>query len=371
MNQPFPEKIPGKPRILVAPLDWGLGHATRCIPLIRQLIAQEAEVWLAGEGSQENLLRAEFPNLSFITLKGYGIKYANSKTGLLTAMLRQVPGIIKSIKLEHEWLKQAVEKYGFDGLISDNRYGLWHAKLKCIFMTHQLTIKSPLGKWSESLLQNRNYRYINHFHECWVPDLPGKANLAGELSHPFKNPAIPTRWIGPLSRFSYNGKKEKPGKLLILLSGPEPQRSIFENIIINELAHYDKEVVMVRGLPGHPAIIPSTNNLKVFNHLSSDQLAEEIESAEWVISRSGYSSVMDLLCMRKKTILVPTPGQTEQEYLGLYLGNKKMILCIQQQNFSLEKSLAFAKDFHYEFLPDIIETEMQGAASAFIKSVLG
>lgn len=230
MNPHFGAKMPGKsrlnagkPRILVAPLDWGLGHATRCIPLIKAFLTKGAAIWLAGEGAQETLLRSEFPDLPFLQLPGYRIRYAKTSRGLVWKMIQQAPKMKKAIRAEHQWLQQAVEEYGFDAVLSDNRYGLYHSNIPCIFMTHQLLIKSSLGALSEKILQHRNYRYINRFTECWVPDDPGGNNLAGELSHPAVRPAIPLRYTGPLSRFSITEKGAAaaitPGHLLFILSG--------------------------------------------------------------------------------------------------------------------------------------------------------
>ena len=143
------------PRILVAPLDWGLGHATRCIPVIRELLHLETEVWLAGEAAQENLLKAEFPELPFLLLPGYRIHYARSGIGFLKNIFFQIPKILKAIKQENAWLKKMVNKHGFNGVIADNRYGLYHSTIPSVFITHQLTIKSSLGKWTEKFSQKK------------------------------------------------------------------------------------------------------------------------------------------------------------------------------------------------------------------------
>jgi UDP-N-acetylglucosamine transferase subunit ALG13 len=360
MNQPETDKkqgnshLPGRQlRILVAPLDWGLGHATRCIPIIRELLAQGCSVWLAGEGNQEQLLKTEFPNLPFLPLKGYRIKYAKTKRGLIWQLIRQWPKMKKTIRSEHNWLQSMVAAHHFDGVISDNRYGLYHTGIPSIFITHQLHIKSPFGKWTEKIVQKRNYRFINKFTACWVPDNETTNSLAGELSHPSLLPAVPIHYIGLLSRF--NKKKiaatisaERKNHLLILLSGPEPQRSILEGRIINEIVHYIGTTTLVRGLPGEGSLLPSTNMIKLYNHLPTDELAIAIAEAEIVISRSGYSSVMDLLVMQKRTILIPTPGQTEQEYLGAYLQENQLGLCVTQNNFNLTESLKLANEFAYK-----------------------
>src|SRR4026207_989463 len=200
-------------KLLVAPLDWGLGHATRCVPVIRDLLSIGSEVWLAGEGAQEKLLREEFSSLSFLPLKGYRIKYA--KAGLTSKLLLQIPSILRSIKEENKWLKEQIIKYRFDAVVSDNRYGLHHEKVFSVLITHQLCIKSSLGKWSEGFLQKWNYKLIDRFNECWIPDVEGVNNLAGELSHPSKFPGIPVKYIGPLSRFQRREIEERKDHLLI------------------------------------------------------------------------------------------------------------------------------------------------------------
>jgi uncharacterized protein (TIGR00661 family) len=338
-----------KPRILVAPLDWGLGHATRCIPVVRELLAQNCEVLLAGEGAQEKLLRLEFPELTFLPLKGYRIKYATSAGGLVWKIVSQLPSMARSIKVENKWLKKAVKDFNIHAVISDNRFGLHHSSVPCIFITHQLLIKSPFGKWTERILQKRNYRHINHFTQCWVPDLPGHKNLAGELSHPKKMPTVPVHYIGTLSRFNNLSSAKKKGHLLITLSGPEPQRTIFENIILRDIVKYEGTATVVRGLPGNISLLPSTNQLKIYNHLAADQLNEEMQQADFVISRSGYSTAMDLAALKKKSILVPTPGQTEQEFLANRFMQKEITYCAHQQHFSLPVELGKASLFPHQW----------------------
>jgi len=336
-------------KLLVAPLDWGLGHATRCVPVIRDLLNNSCEVWLAGEGAQEKLLREEFPSLTFLPLKGYRIKYG--KSGLTTKILLQIPAILRSIKEENVWLKEQVGKYGFDAVISDNRYGLYHQDILSVFITHQLCIKSSLGDWSEKILQKWNYKFIDRFDECWVPDEERENNLAGELSHPVKLPSIPVKYIGPLSRFEKKNIGEIKDHLLIVLSGPEPQRTILENRIIDQIVNYPATATIVRGLPGEKNIIPSTNTICFYNHLSLEELNNEVMKAEFVISRTGYSTIMDIAALQKKSILVPTPGQTEQEYLAGHLMKKQFAFCVDQNRFSLLKNIEEARKFGYVFSP--------------------
>jgi uncharacterized protein (TIGR00661 family) len=359
-----------KLRILVAPLDWGLGHATRCIPIISELVKQGCDVQLAGEGAQEQLLKQEFPDLAFLPLKGYRVRYSRS-SAMVWNMLGQSSKIIKAIKDEHLWLKERVDEHGFDAVISDNRYGLYHDKIPCIFITHQLTIKTPVGKWAEKFLQAKNYKYINRFSACWVPDYEGDDNLAGDLSHPARKPAIPINYIGPLSRFDApaDSPSASSGHLLIILSGPEPQRTLFEDKIVKDIAHYDRSATVVRGLPGSAKIIPSTNSIRIYNHLPGRELNKEMNEASFIISRSGYSTVMDVTKVQKKAVLVPTPGQTEQEYLAHYLAEKKIAASTSQKTFSIPSALQLAESFPYVTPAIEPQNSLTGVVAEFVQAL--
>lgn len=343
------EKDYRKPRILVAPLDWGLGHATRCIPVIYELIRQDAEIWLAGAGAQRKLLAQEFPQLPFLPLKGYGVKLSRSASGLGLRLLLQIPRILKRVKEENHWLAQQVADHGLDAIISDNRFGLYHPSIPSVFITHQLGIRSPFGKWTEGPLQRFNYRFLDRFTECWVPDAASANNLAGELSHPAKKPAIPIHYIGALSRLKKSATTTFKDRLFISLSGPEPQRSLLEDRMIQDISHYTGTAVILRGLPEEINIIPSTNDIRFYNHLATDEFNKEMEQAEVIISRSGYSTVMDIAALQKRSILIPTPGQTEQEYLAKYLAGRGLAITRSQAEFSLPEALLEAKQLEPGF----------------------
>lgn len=358
-----------KPRLLVAPLDWGLGHATRCIPVIKELLVQDCEVWIASQGPQKRLLELEFPGLSFLDLEGYGIRYARSGASLSLKILGQGRKILKAIRHENAWLKQIVRENPFDAVISDNRYGLYHPDIPSIFMTHQLLIKTPLGKWSERILQKKNYHYINRFKECWIPDHPGKNNLAGDLSHPQHLPAIPIRYVGPLSRFHQQDLDPTRNHLVVILSGPEPQRTILENKVLKEIVNFPGTAAIIRGLPGFKSIIPSTDSLRFYNHMETAQLNEEIMKAGLVLCRSGYSTIMDLAHLQKRSVLLATPGQTEQEYLANYLADKKLACAITPKKFSLSKAIEKANTFSYQPFPETDGTQLKRIVSEFLKSL--
>ncbi len=359
----------GKLRILVAPLDWGLGHATRCIPIIRELLNLHIDVWLAGEGAQEQLLKAEFPDLPFLPLQGYRVLYSRRNWGFVWKIILQSLKLYKAIREENKWLKHAVEQYNFDAVISDNRYGLYHSSVPCVFITHQLAIKSGAGNWTAKILQQKNYKYINRFSECWVPDTNTENNLAGDLSHPDKKPDIPIYYIGILSRFKKRETPIEKNHLLVILTGPEPQRSALEEKIIKQISHYQGTAAVVRGLPGNFSLIPSSNMLHFFNHLTANELNEEMSKAEFVISRSGYSTLMDLLTLQKKSILIPTPGQTEQEYLADYLSSKKLAFTVDQKNFLFDDAIQKAQMFTYH-LPVLPESnQLHETISQFIATL--
>jgi uncharacterized protein (TIGR00661 family) len=324
--------------VLVAPLDWGLGHATRCIPIINTLLAQNCNVIVAADGAIATLLKKSFPNVLFLQLQGYNIKYSKTKIGLPLKMLSQLSKILAAIKAENTWLEKVINEYKIDIVISDNRAGLHSSKVKCIYITHQLTIKAG-NKFLERWMQKLHYKYINKFTECWVPDAEGENNLAGELSHPKIKPQTPLKFIGALSRFI---KKDLPiiYDAAIVLSGPEPQRTIFENIILSQLKNIDKKMVLVRGLPNDNVTLTNLpQNILCYNFLNVEELNNVMLQSNLIVCRSGYSSIMDLEVLQKKAVLVPTPGQTEQEYLATILSTKNNYQFIGQKKFDLQKLL--------------------------------
>ena len=341
----FNISAPGK-RILVAPLEWGLGHATRCIPIIQELLALNCDVLIGAEAAAHALLEKEFPQLQFLPLKGYRMKYSRNAYWLPAKILLQFPKIISSIYNERRWLKKAIRNHSIDAVISDNRFGFYNSSVPCIYMTHQLTIKTG-NRFTESIAQKIHYRFINKYRECWVPDNEGPVNLAGVLSHPIRLPKIPLRYIGPLSRLEKK-EVEKKYDLAVIISGPEPQRTLFEKLLLDQLSDYAGTVLFVRGLPGNsPGNISANSKIKIHDHLSSDELNEAIQRSSMIISRSGYTTVMDLVKLQKPAILIPTPGQPEQEYLADYLMGENIFYCVAQKDLLLKQALQNAAGFSF------------------------
>lgn len=333
----------------MAPLDWGLGHATRCIPIINGFLSSGYEVLLAAEGRQASLLRQEFPQLTCLPLKGYRVRYSCSGWQLPFIMLMQLPRLFSIIKKEKRWLDRVIDEHRIDLVVSDNRYGLSTSKKPCVFITHQLTVKMPFA-WLEKQVQRISYSYINRFTACWVPDIAEVPGAAGVLSHPEQLPAIPVHYLGLLARFT---KKDVPPvyDYCILLSGPEPQRSILEKKIVCELAGIPGKILLVRGLPGSKEILVLPEHIEVRNHLGTKELEEALQQSEYIVSRSGYTTVMELLWLGKKSILVPTPGQTEQEFLAEKMHGSGWCFAITQNDFRAAEHFEAAKQFSYVIPP--------------------
>jgi len=352
-------------RILIAPLEWGLGHATRCIPIMKELLNQDCEVLIAAEGATLYLLKQEFPALTFLPLKGYRMKYSRKKYFLSWKILAQFPKILFTIYNEHKWLKKIVKENKIDAVISDNRFGMYHAAIPSVYITHQLLIKTG-NTITERIAQRIHYYFIKKYNECWVPDFEVNG-LAGELSHPKKLPQK-IKYIGALSRFELNDVKKKYD-VLISISGPEPQRTIFEDQILNEMRPYTGKVLFIRGLPENDKEIKNENHLvEIKNHLSAKQLNEAILQSGIIISRCGYTSIMDLIKLQKKAILVPTPGQTEQEYLAKHLMETKMFYTISQKDFVLQNALQQAHSFSF-CLPEYNMEQYKNVIDEFVQSL--
>jgi len=332
-------------KILIAPLDWGLGHATRCIPIIKYLLEKKCEVIIGAESRPLHLLKKEFPSSEFVQIRGYHISY--SKNGsMVFKMASQIPKILSGIKQEHELLKRIIKEKKIDAVISDNRFGWWSKKIPCVFITHQLMVKSP---FVENLIYMLNKNYISKYSECWVPDAAGENNLSGDLSHKFPLPKN-AKYVGVLSRFTSTPpllSKEKGvrNEVLIILSGTEPQRTIFEKKIIEQITLLKKKILIIQGITEKNEHKKISENVEMVSHLTSEELQKEILASEIILSRPGYSTIMDLAVLGKKAIFVPTPGQTEQEYLAKYFSEKKIAYSVSQKAFDLNTSLNESKKY--------------------------
>jgi UDP-N-acetylglucosamine transferase subunit ALG13 len=354
---------PRQLKILIAPLDWGLGHATRCISIIHSLQNAGCKVLIAASGNTAALLTKEFPLLEFLPLRGYNVQYTRSRFWLPLKIARQVPRLLQTIRYEHKWLQELLKIRAVDVVISDNRYGLHAPGITSIFITHQLQIQAPAI--AAKFLRKFNYKFIWRFSRCWVPDMEGPVNLAGSLSHPEAMPPIPVEYIGLLCRFS---KKTVPLRFrwLAILSGPEPQRTLLEEKIMAAFAHVSVPVCIIRGKPGDDQPDITSGNITIYNHATTAEMEMLIASAEFIISRSGYTTVMEMIALEKKCLLIPTPGQTEQEYLAWHLHALHMAATCNQDD-DLQAAMQQAEQLSYSF--PIISSNVNAAVNRLVRSV--
>ena len=305
-------------KILICPLNWGLGHATRCVPIIRKYHNEGNEVVIVADGLPLEFLKQEFPSLRFIEFPSYSVYYSAGKSQV-GAMIFNFPNIVSGIIREHFWLKDLLQSEHFDLIISDNRFGLWNKRVRSVYITHQLMVKMPVNlKFLEPLVHRIHKAFINQYDECWIPDRAEKGGLSGDLAHQYPLPRN-ARFIGALSRFNGMETTEpiKEYKIVAVVSGVEPQRTIFEDSLIQKYKNYAEKVLIVRGLPGEVTGEKIIGSITFASHLSDSELAAVLLGATKIICRSGYSSIMDLDALNclDKAELIQTPGQTEQEYL--------------------------------------------------------
>ena len=327
------EKMPKK-RILIAPLNWGLGHATRCIPIIEALENHDFEPIIASDGIALALLQKEFPHLQALELPSYNIEYAQNGENFKWKLFKQIPRMFAAVRAERKIIRQWVKERQLDGIISDNRLGIHSTKVPSVFITHQLNVLTGNTSW---LTTKIHHYFIKKFTECWVPDTAEKPNLSGKLGH-LKDNALNIKHIGPLSRL-----RKKPTDqiydLMVLLSGPEPQRTLLETKLKDELKNFDGNVIFIRGVVEAEQKITQRFNVTCYNFMNSTELEFAFNQSKMVLSRSGYTTIMDLAKLGKKAFFIPTPGQYEQEYLAKKLKKKGLVPYCKQDDFKIERLL--------------------------------
>ena len=327
----FPINLYNK-KIILAPLDWGLGHAARCVPLIKQLQKQQNSLVIACTSQQQQFLEQEISGVEFVFLFGYNMRYTKVLP-LWMKILMQLPKLFAVVRKENEWLATYLKNNKADIVISDNRFGFYNKNVESVFITHQLNVQAPFfGK----IINRINSSFIEKYNACWVPDYAEEEKrLSGILST--KKSVKNVIFIGHLSRFEKKEVRQKKYDVLILLSGPKPQRTLLEKKLISAFATTNYKIVLVRGCFNEKTQkLPS--NFYTINVASSQQLQELFNESGKIICRSGYSTLMDLNAMGLKALLIPTPGQSEQEYLATYWQEKFACTCLEQKNIS-EKSV--------------------------------
>ena len=350
-----------KKRILVAPLNWGLGHATRCIPIIDALIKHDFEPVIASDGKALTLLKKEFPNVLSIKLPSYNIEYSQKAQLFKWKLLKDSPKIIKAIRIENGEVKNIIESQNIRGIISDNRLGVYSKKTPSVFITHQLNVLSGKTTWLSSKIHQQ---VIKKFDECWVPDAEIEPNLSGNLGH-LKQHYLNLKYIGPLSRFNkaeYNIIYD----ILVLLSGPEPQRTVLEEILFEQLKAFKGKILFVKGIVENNQTIIKKKQFTIYNFMLGKELEKAIIQSKFILSRSGYTTIMDLAKLNKKSFFIPTPGQYEQEYLAKRLNDINIAPYCKQDDFNVEKLKtidnyigfeALNTDINYEELFNLFKSE--------------
>lgn len=325
-------------KILLAPLNWGLGHASRCVPLIHRLLDEGHEVVIGGDGMSFTLLRKHFPKLRYVYLAPLDLHY--SRSGNQTwAMLKAIPQLLLWRNKDRLMLKAILQEEHFDQVISDNRPGLYNKQVECIYITHQLQVKlTKTWRWAEAMASRIHARMYTRFNKVWVPDYEDiNHSLAGELSHPsnlrLSRKKTEFQYIGPLSRF-HSPITHKPSpinyEVVAVLSGLEPQRTLLEQELIERYSGKEERVLIVQGLVNHPNTRIKRGNLTIVPSMADAELVPALLNARHIIARSGYSTIMDLEALGLLSVgnnkplpvhieLIPTPGQSEQEYLAAWL----------------------------------------------------
>jgi len=347
--------------ILITPLDWGLGHATRSIPVIRACVEAGHRVILASSGRSLSLLKQEFPELTALEMPGYDIQY-QAKGSFIFKIIAQLGKIFRGIRNEKKQTDTIVRTHGIDLIISDNRYGCKSRSAYSVIITHQMMVKVSWFKIAEPFIYLWLQWQHRGFNEIWIPDVKGNPNISGDLSHAY--PVLrKTRYIGILTRFIRPAAKQSiTGDVLAIISGPEPQRTYFEELLIAQARHIDRNFLLVRGLAGQDTESNPAKNIRCVAHLSGDRLFQEIVNSKIIISRGGYSTLMDLAQLEKKCIFIPTPGQTEQEYLVRALGKKQLAVAAVQRDLHLETAIQqteHIRPFHIDCAPDQFMTYLE------------
>jgi len=315
-------------------LNWGLGHASRSLPLIKKYLSGGHEVLCASDGESLSMLRRELPDQMVLQLPGYAILYGSRY--MPYNMLKHGPGMLKTMKTEHELTKAIVERHDIDCIISDNRYGCYHHEIPSALITHQLQVFTG-QKLLDVYIRRQIRSWYKKFTEIWIPDQSPPNNITGDLSGLDTQP-IPKYYLGVISELSCVSKAGQYDAVAVI-SGPEPQRTHFEQLVIKQLSALEGKYAVVCGKPAEDEKVREEKNLSIYQYMSRAELSDLLDQTEVVISRSGYTTLMDLAKTGHKAILCPTPGQYEQIYLADRLANLGQCIYRRQDNLNLSQAL--------------------------------
>lgn len=351
-------------QVLVCVLDWGLGHATRCAVIIKDLQALEYTPVLAAHGAAFFWLKENFPQLEIIEKPGYDVSYSK-EIPFFIDVFRQLPKLFSRIREEKKWLDELLDKHSFSAIISDNCYGCYHHTIPSFIITHQtqLPVKGLAGK----MAQKRVNKALDCFDTVLIPDVAGEFNFAGALSH---HQLKKVHYIGALSRFEGDDPgihSKKSYTVCALISGPEPERAHFERALHASLQNIPGKHLLFTG--SKAPLFKSTEQIQCLALNESKKISEALQQSEVIITRAGYSSLMDLASLKKKALLIPTPGQKEQEYLAEFWAERYGFTWVKAlQNLHAEIHTGLKRPFEAGLLPENISIkERQGIIAELLE----
>jgi predicted glycosyltransferase len=243
-------------------------------------------------------------------------------------MARQFPAMLRSVHAERALFDRVRRDLRLDAVVSDQRFGIRSAELPSVIITHQVFPFTPMA---QGALRKVNLRQIARFDRCWVMDEPEAPGLAGELSHGSGLPAN-ARYIGTISRMRADAPSPiKRYNVLAVISGPEPQRTMLDKMLTEQLQEIPGQHLLVQGLPASNGREQMGKVTKV-PHMDAAELTAHLAAADHIVSRSGYTTLMDLAALGRTAVVIPTPGQAEQEYLGeLHARTERFVLQAQHE----------------------------------------
>lgn len=329
-----------KRNILICPLEWGLGHSGRSLVIVKKLVAAGNNIIIGAGEEHLAFFRKEAPGLTYISFPGYRPAYSRFLPQYLKLLINLPVLTLHTIR-EHNQLKKIIKEYNIDIVISDNRFGLWNRDIRTLYITHMPRIPFPsFFRFLEFTGVLLHRMIIRRYSLCFIPDLPGEPNVSGRLSHGIKLPAN-VRYIGLLSRFqetegASSDSQETARHNTVVLSGPEPQREILRKQLADILKDREPVTVFLGGKPAGCEKMIREGNIIWHDHLNASAMRDTILTSDSIITRAGYTSVMELISLGCRALLIPTPGQTEQEYLARSLSEKGWFASVSQKNIRPE-----------------------------------
>ena len=330
-------------KIIYGVCSWGLGHATRSLPVIRKLIKENHELTIISNGRSLELLRNELgENIKYIDIPDYPMLLSENSRQFMAKSVIYWPTFIGGLHKGFSQLKKILEKQKYDRIISDARYDIYSRRIPSFFISHQIRIMNPLRiKMFENGSELFNLFFFKRFCGILVPDYK-EDSLSGDLSHNLKKiDENKLHYVGVLSDFKKRTMK-KDIDYLISISGPEPQRTMFEETLLSQIDDLTGKVVLTLGKTEQKDKFEK-KDIETHSFLSKEKREEYLNRAKLVVSRSGYSTILDLAVVGTKALMTPTPGQIEQEYLSQYHNKMKTFYSVNPDDLNLGQDVEIAK----------------------------